>query len=285
MSSRRIICPSCQTALNLPASAVGRHCRCLKCGNGFDVPGQYPLPTTLHTEGTGTEPSVPPPAPAVLLTDVPEENKVPQRHHQCGNPFLLPWILAGVAVVFGGGLLLVVALIAGASKSAGTSSDGGSGDGPTKDVAVGEEVRFGDLGVTVYSARVVAWGSMSSGGHPHVHPPDFVVVLTLTSHNPNRELSVQGQTGHCSLADDVGNTYGEMQAKSEGGFTNTINGQIQPGQPRRVRSGEPANDIVVFRKPVPGASAVTLTLDATRYGGQGKIRVRVPANVWQEQKR
>jgi hypothetical protein len=183
-----------------------------------------------------------------------------------------PWVLLAVIgipiTLFGvcGGLLFIIL----AGKS--TTKYG--------EYNFGAEIRVGDLGVTVTEARVRGFTSTTAGGRLMDHSPEFVVTISFKNYNPNRIINAGSQVDAASLKDDVGNRYRGIRASNELGLTNHIDGQIQPGMARPVRSDEPAHDVLVFSRPVPGASALTLVLDASSYGGAGRIEIHIPKSVW-----
>jgi hypothetical protein len=154
---------------------------------------------------------------------------------------------------------------------------------PAPQGKLGNEMRFGDLGVNVYRAKVEGFTSTSAIGRPMVHNSKFVVQIELKNYNRNRVICVAGQSGHATLRDDVGNTYDEMRATNEIGVPNTIDGQIGRGNCRDVRSEGPQRDVVVFDLPVEGASYVILTIDLSQYyefGGAGKLEFKLPRSGW-----
>jgi Zn finger protein HypA/HybF involved in hydrogenase expression len=146
------------------------------------------------------------------------------------------------------------------------------------DAKVGEEVWVGDVGVTVAWVGVTRFQSHSPAGHLQDHEPELVVQINLKNRNPNRVIQVGGQSGACRVKDDVGNTYREISAKTDFGFTSTIVRQIPVGKGRDLRSDQnyEPGDVVVFDQPVPGASELVVTLKADVYGGNGTIRVVSP---------
>jgi hypothetical protein len=146
----------------------------------------------------------------------------------------------------------------------------------TGDPTLGEELRFGDLGVTVNRARVESYGSMTSVGQLLLHEPALVVRIGIKNHNANRVVEAGSQSDSATLADDVGNRYDRIVARSQIGLPTRVPGQIPPGSVLRVRSDEREEDVLLFDRPVPGASVLTLTLDGSRYGSSGKVKVTIP---------
>jgi hypothetical protein len=151
---------------------------------------------------------------------------------------------------------------------------------PTHECSFGEEMRFGDLGVAVRRARVEGFTSVTPAGRQLFHQPAFVITIGLKNYNPNRVIDAGAQVDAARLEDDVGNRYDGIKAVNEIGLAGRIEGQIPPGMARPVRSDEDARDVLVFDRPVPGASTLTLTLDASRYGGLGRLKVQIPRSAW-----
>jgi hypothetical protein len=179
-------------------------------------------------------------------------------------------ISAGVLLF---GSTFVIALIF--ASRGGVSAPGGSvRSGRYK---VGEEMRFGDLGVTVVRGKAEGFISTNSGDFDFHSGDTYVVTIGLKNYNPNRVLEVPSQAEVATLSDDVGNTYAPIRARSDTGRRAEILGQITPGHKVRLRSDDKNEmDLLVFDKPVPGATVLTLTLDADRYGGKGTIAVTIP---------
>ncbi len=151
--------------------------------------------------------------------------------------------------------------------------------GAGRDVAVGEEVRFGDIGVTVTSMSLQSFISDGRGGAVQ-HRPELVVQIGIKNHNPNRILNAGSQRDSARLLDDVGNTYRHIDTFDESNNRTMPRGQIPTGQATGVRSEKPQGDCVVFTRPVAGATTITVELDAAAYGGTGTIRVTVPREVF-----
>jgi hypothetical protein len=188
---------------------------------------------------------------------------------------LVPAIAFAALFATGSGLASI-----GALADKGTSRTG-SGSAPDKEYKFGEEMRFGDLGATVVFAGQAGFTSTTSAGRQLFHDPEFVVTIQFKNYNPNRVVEAGAQVDAATLEDDVGNRYSRIKAKNEIGLENKIDEQISSGKVRPVRSDDKdARDLLVFERPVPGASTLTLTLDASKYGGSGKIKVKIPKSAW-----
>lgn len=187
---------------------------------------------------------------------------------------LVPAIIFTILFATGSGLASI-----GALAGKGTSRTGNPA--PAKEYNFGEEIRFGDLGVTVIYAGQAGFTSTTAGGRQLFHDPEFVITIRFKNYNPNRVLDAGAQVDVATLEDDVGNKYDRVKAANEIGMENKIDGQISPDKVRPVRSDDKeARDLLVFNRPVPGASVLTLTLDASKYGGSGKVKVKIPKSAW-----
>jgi hypothetical protein len=163
----------------------------------------------------------------------------------------------------------------------GTGSSQSTSSAPvTQTVNLGEEIRFGDLGVTVVSAKLDSYTSSTAAGRKMTHDPALVATITFKNYNPKTIIDAGSQADHAELNDDVGNKYSGIRAINEIGLTNQIDGQIPPGRVRRIRSDESSGDVLVFDRPVAGAAVLLLTLDAKRYGESGQVIVRIPRSAW-----
>jgi hypothetical protein len=134
---------------------------------------------------------------------------------------------------------------------------------PSHSLTIGQEIVYGDLGITVTRARVQGF--------------TFVVALAFKNRNPNRIVRAGSQVDAAELKDDVGNTHKGMRDE--------IDGQIPPGKVRPIRSDESLGDVLVFDRPLPGASVLYLTLDAEQYGGSGRILVTITKAEWTNEQR
>ena len=270
-------CPNCQATLSAPEKKVGARCRCKRCGDIFQVPQTAFTPGPIRVEGIPVrqesaegddEPSVGDEQPI-------ERRRLPQ------------WVLALAITV---GVVLVLSAICvpiaivnrqaiAVTAAAATADKTGSAapmKRPAADRLSGEEMRFGDIGVTVVRGKVEAFGSILPPGSAYFHEPAYVVQLVIKNYNPNRVLEVGAQADVATAEDDVGNHYESLKTKNELGIRTYIVGQIPPGKTLPVRPDKPDEDVLVFDRPVPGASLMRLSLDASRYGGTGTIHVTIP---------
>jgi hypothetical protein len=146
---------------------------------------------------------------------------------------------------------------------------------PPREYKYREVMVFGDLGVAVTDARETGYTSTTASGRRLFHNPAFVVTIKFKNYNRNRIIKAGAQVDVATLDDNVGNRYDRIEARSDLGLAAHIEGQIERGYVRPVRSDEEAGDVLVFDRPVEGASTLTLTLDASRYGGSGKVKVKI----------
>jgi hypothetical protein len=243
-----ITCPHCEAKGSAPEKSRGHRCRCPKCGDKFTVPLK-PIPVLE------AQPAIP----------VLKAQRV--SHRKKGFPF---WILALLIPVLCCGLPIGMFMVAKISDKL----------APVDEHNMGEEIRFGDLGVTVTQAQVSGYSSRTAAGRLMNHTPEFVIHTKFKNYNPKRVVKAGSQVRSSTLVDDVGNSYQGIRATNEIGLTNEIEGQISPGMAIEVRSDEPATDVLVFDRPVQGASFIFLTLDASKYGGSGKVRIKIPKSAW-----
>jgi hypothetical protein len=238
-------CLSCGRELSCRDDQIGRRFKCPSC----------------RADGRATPTLV----PAVL----PEPS--PRRAH--GFPKLRLDVGLAIAAV---GVLLTVcffAVVAGLLvKQEGET---------TKEATIGEEMRFGDLRVVVTARMDDVWASSPGGRDIVSKKPLFTVRITFANDDAKRIINAGAQVDVATLTDDVGNSYGRITTLSdEFGHECDIINQVPPGKVRLVRSDERATDILVFDRPLAGASTLTLTLSASRYGGTGKIKVLIPKSAW-----
>jgi hypothetical protein len=152
---------------------------------------------------------------------------------------------------------------------------------PVTAAAIGQDVTFGDL-VVKPIAVIVRPFQMSDFA---IHEPSLIILLEIRNNNPNRIIDVPSQFGTAKVTDDVGNTYRELQTlnASGDGIWYPLPGRTEMIHQReaRLRSEKPTTDVVLFERPVLGATKVTIDLDASKYGGEGVIRIEVPRSVWE----
>jgi hypothetical protein len=86
---------------------------------------------------------------------------------------LVPAIAFTVLFAAGSGMATIGGL---AGKN---STEGAGGGTPAKEYKLGEEIRFGDLGVTVSHAGVAGFTSTTPGGRQGFHEPEFVITIKL----------------------------------------------------------------------------------------------------------
>ncbi len=140
---------------------------------------------------------------------------------------------------------------------------------------IGKEIRFGSLGMTVESIQLTSFSATSSLGRvfqSSKSDPDIVVRINLKNHDANKMVKATAQSGKAKMTDEHGNDYSEMHLMNEAGLPLRTDGSISAGHYIEFQSDEKVVDALVFKKPVPGANTITITLDAAQYGGKGKIR-------------
>lgn len=133
-------------------------------------------------------------------------------------------------------------------------------------------ITLGEIELTV---RVQVGGFQDEGYN--MHEPKMLVVLTLKNLNPAKIADVWTQHSSATVTDDLGNQYLEHTAKNQFGSPLFVMGQtVSWGKPSRLRSEKEGMDILIFERPLELASVLTVTLDATKYGKKGSIRLLVP---------
>jgi hypothetical protein len=280
-------CSKCQGTIKVPDNQAGKRGVCGRCGQVVQVPDQSvaakPAPKASRAG---------PPTPATRGSASVERRAF--------SPGVIAGILvAAGALILGGATFGFAWVMNRAAKGvqAAEGDRGGVGDAsrvpqgladninpaadqrPAREHVVGEEMRFGDLGVTVTQAKQDTFGSVTSSGEILVHDGAFVITLGLKNYNPNRILEVGPQVEYAKLQDDVGNGYDPVRTRSNIGLPTDILGQIPRGKVLRLRADDKdEHDMLVFDRPVPGASTLRLTLETSPYGASGSVSVTVPLN-------
>lgn len=257
----------CGAMLRTADSAAGKTFACPKCKARVQVPPSAGAPVQVSKD--------PPRSPA-LSKVIPVDQPEPAKPQGVPPLVLVGVISLAVIVVVGGvvGVLLLKDRGVGDSMAAGPVPPGVA---PAADgYALGQEIRFGDLGVTVVRARVEKYVSLTSIGQPVLHDPAVVVRIGIRNYNPNRIAEAGAQTGVATLTDNLGNRYERVSPRSDIGLPTSIPGQTPAGTVVRLRSDEAEEDVLLFDRPVPGASSLELRLDGSRYESSGSVKVIIP---------
>lgn len=145
----------------------------------------------------------------------------------------------------------------------------------------GQEVRVGDLGLTMQIVNVGIQSGLDPNGTLAYSDQDHLFIkLVIKNYNPNKMARVSSQRDP-KLTDEHGNTYDQVkQMKNNRGRPIATDFAIGNGKIADVRSDREGTDAYVFTPPVPGANTLTLTLDATSYGGTGVIKLTVTRPEW-----
>ncbi len=137
MTTQKLACPHCDVTIKVPANLAGKRIKCPKCRDGFSVPGEAERPKSMT------------PRPRKALAPPPDD-EVDRVQKRCREPrpaqrvrrkpaagksrLPLAALLAGVGLLFLGGIALAVVLWSsgkknnsGASNSTAASSAMGSG--------------------------------------------------------------------------------------------------------------------------------------------------------------
>jgi predicted Zn finger-like uncharacterized protein len=275
------VCPDCQATFKVPDNQVGVRGVCKRCGGSIQVPrssvsdrpakSSAVLPRAAQSNadrGSVKRQAIPPRVLALVI--------LAGGLLACFMGIVILWVVKRGEDATGPGVYDLIGQNSPTRESNRSTNEHDKSTRPTNEHDLGEEMRFGDLGVTVMRGRVEEFLSVTSIDRPVLHDPALVITLAIKNYSPNRIIEVGSQTDVALAEDDVGNKYHPLNTRSEFGLPTRILGQIPPGKVSRVRSDEPAGDVLVFERPVAGASLVWLNLDASRYGGTGTIRVYVP---------
>ncbi len=281
-------CPKCQASLKSTDDKAGLKSKCPKCGFAVKVPVE---PTfTVVDEVLPIEPpkrtrSVTTPAskrPAFVGEDVPRQRRFPVW-------LLAVTIPAGVLLLCCIWSILLLLFGTGHSKSGLSSSTIdllGSGQLGRLD----QEIRIGDLGVTVYcfGTDCILQGETAFRDNLPFTGERFCFGLKFVNYNPNRKITVSSQSDSARLVDEHGNSYSHVTVTQELGvpiqttciFRMGQSGQIavrqiMSGKFKEVRSDEIATDCLIFKEPVPGAQELTLTMDKALWGDSGNLVIKV----------
>ena len=109
----------------------------------------------------------------------------------------------------------------------------------------------------------------------------FVIRLEITNLSPSKIVNYKGwgteafsTHSEASLIDDVGNRY----KKCHFGLGSRIIGQVAENE--SVYPHKNLTDIVVFEPPIDTCAFVILELPADSFGGEGKLRIKIPGGMW-----
>lgn len=186
----------------------------------------------------------------------------------------VPLLAAGIAVgIFFFGLIVAVAL-----TNRGNSADPKNTGTQDRVIEMGESVTVGDVRVSVSSANVGSVGAWSPGGIQIYSQESLLSVnLKIANANPNKTVNVSSAFGS-TIKDDHGNESKTVNIRTDVGFKCRTEGAIDGAA--TVYSDRPIGDCLIFSRPVPGATYVLLTVDASHYGGRGKLIFKIPRSAW-----
>ncbi len=205
----------------------------------------------------------------------PRRRRKPERKPLSGLLIAILALAVGIPVLACGGCLMI-GLVGKKNDSSQAASEDPQGE-------VGKEIRFGPLGVTVERIHLGVFSATTSTGRvlrSDPNDPDLVVNIKFKNHDPTKRIKVNAQAGKATLVDEHGNEYPTMSLQNELGLKIKTDGAIEADHYKEFASDESPTDVLVFKKPVPGANTLTLTLDATQYGGKGKVRYVVGRDVF-----
>ena len=263
-----VTCPSCNTRLKFMDDSAGESVECPKCDAVITVPAPAPAYEVVESPDAPDPPDPPPGEEKSSRRRRPRARVV----KRAGMP-VWAWFLVGGGVLLfgccGGGALLLVA------------SRGGRGTESEREYHVGDTFKAGDLQVTIKNAAAGEYTSTTRGGGRLMqHPKALMVVLQIKNTNPNREHEARSQTGRAYARDDVGNEYQSLQPLSDMHLETDVPNHITKGMSVFLRSDRDVSDTIITGNPVPGASKVTVLIDASCYGGRGMIRLVLTREEW-----
>jgi hypothetical protein len=148
---------------------------------------------------------------------------------------------------------------------------------PGRDIGLREEVRYGDLGVMVFDAKVDNYAFQTPSGKRVTHDRGMLAMILFKNHNPGAVAKAGSQAGKSTLVDDLGNVYPEIEPPATDDVRLVVPGRIARGEVLEIRADDlRPTDVLIFGRPVPAASELILTLDTKVYGGNEKLRVHIP---------
>lgn len=145
-------------------------------------------------------------------------------------------------------------------------------------------VRQGDVEVQVKSVRVGKVPLKDSYGDGTGQSQDILLMIELEVRNLSdtkklnyrtwggRAVSFGNRTG---LTDNFDNRYKVVNF----GFGNEVVGAVES---ESVYPGKSVKDMLVFEEPITKAESLNLELPAEQFGGEGILRIRIPASMIQK---
>jgi hypothetical protein len=205
------------------------------------------------------------------------------RRRKPSSALPLVMILGGVGVAVAGciGFALVGAALGPRGRMANTTSDPTGAASPAAVHKIGEWIKVGDAEVRVTGARETnVLGRTQIAKRQMNYPVSLVVSLEIRVADPDRTFDIHPQTRRATATDDKGNRYKPVAITDEFGGYVDVDGMIRVDRVLRLRSDAAGADKVVFERPPPGANEVTVSFDATAYGGTGRFAVAVTRDQW-----
>lgn len=256
MPNTSCVCPlpSCRRVFSVPDSLLGKQVRCPFCSCAFPLRAVNELAAQHQDE---------------ILDVLPGDRRQPKTAKR-GNklPKISP---AWLAVILSCGLLLVIASCLGVATLWFSS--------PRQD-NIREFADCGDVRVEVIKAEVKQLTAYSPAGHAHISKEDVLHVwVQMVGKNPNSKVPYNSWYPYSDvlLKDDRGMVYDGEHLKTEFGFRCTPEGHNSSAT---IYSDKPVRDVLIFSRPVPGATFLTLRLPASNIGGRGYIWLKIPREQW-----
>jgi hypothetical protein len=195
--------------------------------------------------------------------------------------------LCGIAVFFVGGLVLVIAVCAGAIHLGGRHRDASSGREEATTPAAeppaagpGETSVVGPVGVTLRGVKLgpVALEQIG-GGRTESDRPQLAARIQVSNRSHTKKVDYQRWENtfrsFASLRDDRGNNYKVIDF----GFGLKVVGAAREDS---IHPGGSVDDVLVFEAPIDIARFLVLELDAERVGETGKFLFKIPSSAWKK---
>jgi DNA-directed RNA polymerase subunit RPC12/RpoP len=144
-----------------------------------------------------------------------------------------------------------------------------------------DAVQQGDVRVQVTTVRVDFALVKSLGSASKSKEKLLLIGLRMENLSDSKKIDFRGFAGDhfdfssnssASLKDNFENVYKRI---SFGGVAD-IEGQVNSAS---VYPGKPINDLLVFEPPIDKASSLRLELPASAFGGEGRLRIEIPADM------
>lgn len=165
-----------------------------------------------------------------------------------------------------------------------TASPAASGDVEPEWPSAKRPVRFGDIQVAlpVVNVAKVVVGSPIDRKRSLSRDDHLIVFVQIENLSKTKKIHYESWQGgsislvrdYATLEDNYGNTYKRIDF----GFDADVAGHVERDS---IYPGKTLGDVLVFEQPVDTVKYLNLELPARNVGGDGMIRVRIPADMIQ----